>query len=273
MSLRFAAPRWVFLVVASLLAGFTCSEFWHRRSEQVIAAAPVPAENALTKTGPTDCRWAAEPITLDGVADELAWKQAQPLTNFTTYWANRRGKTPTVAKLLWDDKYLYFHAEMQDDDLYADVTEHDGNTWENDVFELFFRPDPQKLPYYEFEVSVANTKFDMFTPSRGSGHLRRWLKARKFGWETVVKRRGKLNTSDTSKDKAEGWSVEGRFPWSDFAPTGGKPAPDSVWHFALCRYDYSRSYPDPELTCTAPLTQPNFHRFEDYTPLRFVKAN
>lgn len=234
-------------------------------------AGPAAAEPELTRTGTTDCHWATGPITIDGVADEAAWKQAPPITNFTTYWAKRRGKTPTVAKLLWDDKYLYFHCEMQDDDLYGDVKEHDGNTWENDVFELFFRPDPKKLAYYEFEVSVANTKFDMFTPSRGAGHLRRWLKTRDFNWETAVKVRGKLNIPDTSTEKAEGWSVEGRYPWSDFAATGGQPAPGSVWHFALCRYDYSRSYMDAELTCTAPLTQPNFHRLEDYTPLRFVK--
>jgi hypothetical protein len=260
------------LAGCSLLAGFLISELRQENVVPVTRAAPMPVEPQLTRTGTTECRWTAEPITLDGVADEAAWKQAQPVTNFTTYWAKRRGRTPTVAKLLWDDKYLYFYCDMQDDDLYADVTEHDGNTWENDVFELFFRPDPAKLPYYEFEVSVANTKFDMFTPSRGSGHLRRWLKARNFGWETAVKPRGKLNTSDISIEKADGWSVEGRFPWSDFAATGGKPAAGSVWHFALCRYDYSRSYLDAELTCTAPLTQPNFHRIEDYTPLRFVKA-
>ena len=273
MSVRISLPRLLGLVACSLVVGFLWSD-WRRETATTVAqAAPMPAGPQLPKTGPTDCRWATSPITLDGVADEPAWQQAQAVTNFTTYWANRPGKTTTVAKLLWDDKYLYFHADMQDDDLFADVTEHDGVTWENDVFELFFRPDSKKLPYYEFEVSVANTHFDMFTPSRGSGHLRRWLKTRTFGWETVVKARGKLNTPDTSTEKAEGWSVEGRFPWSDFAPTGGKPAVGGIWHFALCRYDYSKSYPDAELTCTAPLTQPNFHRIEDYTELRFMKAD
>ena len=49
-------------------------------------------------------------------------------------------RTATTAKLLWDREYLYFFADMEDADLFADITEHDGNLWNNDVFELFFRP-------------------------------------------------------------------------------------------------------------------------------------
>ena len=39
-------------------------------------------------------------------------------------------RTATTAKLLWDREYLYFFADMEDADLFADVTEHDGKTWE-----------------------------------------------------------------------------------------------------------------------------------------------
>ena len=63
---------------------------------------------------------------------------------------------------------------MDDTDLYADVTEHDGQTWDNDVFELFFKPAEDKPGYYEFQVNAANTaKMDMFIPQQGSsGFLR-----------------------------------------------------------------------------------------------------
>jgi len=81
----------------------------------------------------------------------------------------RWAKTATKAKLLWDREYLYFFADMEDTDLYADVTEHDGMTWDNDVFELFFKPANDKPGYYEFQVNAAGTIMDMFLPRRGAG--------------------------------------------------------------------------------------------------------
>src|SRR5262249_59427283 len=78
-------------------------------------------------------------------------------------------KTATKARLLWDDNYLYFAAEMEDSDLYADVTQRNGMTWTNDVFELFFKPVEKKLAYYELQVNAANTQLELYFPSRGSG--------------------------------------------------------------------------------------------------------
>ena len=70
-------------------------------------------------------------------------------------------------------------------------------------------------------------------------------------------------------DRDEGWSVEGRIPWSAFAPTGGKPKPGAEWLFAICRYDYGPKGTDPITMSSAPLTRPSFHRYEDYGKLRF----
>src|SRR5688500_7744487 len=125
-----------------------------------VAAEPKPAPAA-------ECRWADTPIVLDGADDDPAWKHAQVIDSFGQPWlgdkaAALRGKTR--AKLLWDRDYLYFFAEMDDPDLFADVKEHDGAIWETDCFELFFRPGPDKPGYFEFEVNAANAVFDAFFP-------------------------------------------------------------------------------------------------------------
>jgi hypothetical protein len=139
-----------------------------------------------------------------------------------------------VDQELWDREYIYFHAEMEDSDLYADVTEHDGMTWDNDVFELFFRPDENKPPYYELQVNAAGTMLDIFFQRKGVG-FEQAKNDGDFHWKAAVIRRGTL---DNRTDRDEGWSVEGRIPWDDFARTGGRPAVGDVWRFALCRYDY-----------------------------------
>jgi glucose/arabinose dehydrogenase len=216
----------------------------------------------------TEVRWAQTPITLDGVADEEAWKHAHWVEHFSQPWLGDKDKPShrTRAALLWDEQYLYFYAEMQDEDLLAKVTQHDGFTWTDDVFELFFKPRKDATAYYEFEVSANNTTLDMFIPVRVEQFYFKYVKANPFGWQTVVKRRGTLNKSD---DKDEGWSVEGRFPWKDFAPTGGRPAAGDTWTYTLTRYDYVTGK-EPELYATAPLREKNFHKDDDYAPLKFV---
>ena len=219
-----------------------------------------------------ECRWADGPITIDGKADEAAWKNAQVIDNFYVPWLQpnpRAARTATKAKLLWDREYLYFFAEMEDADLFAIEKEHNGMTWEDDVFELFFKPAEDKPGYYEFQVNAAGTIMDMFLPRRGAGGFRRFKNDTTFHIEAKVHLRGTLNNW-TEKD--EGWSVEGRIPWKDFLRTGGRPQPGESWKFALCRYDYSVDFEGPELSTCAPLTMRDFHHFEDYASLKFVGA-
>ena len=153
-----------------------------------------------------ECRRAQARIKIDGVIDEVAWDKAQVLQGFSAFWDRRKAKSATKARLLWDDEYLYFCAEMEDVDLYADVKEHNGMCWTNDVFELFFKPAEDKLPYYEFQVNALNTVLEMYLPSRGAGGYQRFAPLGNLGMESAVKLDGTLNDW-TDKDK--GWTVEG----------------------------------------------------------------
>ncbi|HZN34315.1 MAG TPA: PQQ-dependent sugar dehydrogenase, partial [Pirellulaceae bacterium] len=228
----------------------------------------MPAEPVVL--GEYECRTAAGPIEIDGKGDEEAWKSAQPIERFGLPWLKesaRPSKTATKARLLWDRDYLYFQADLEDHDLFADVREHDGKCWDNDVFELFFRPAQDKPAYYEFQVNALGTKFDSIMP-KGNKTFEEIVKDGVFEWKTAVVRRGTL---DNRSDRDEGWSVEGRIPWSDLARTGGRPTAGDVWRFALCRYDYTLGQ-EPELSSCAPLTQRSFHQSEQYAKLKFVAA-
>src|SRR5262245_60841451 len=103
------------------------------------------------------CRWAEGSITIDGAADEADWQRAEVIDCFRQPWAGSAARTATRARLLWDRENLYFFADLEDGDLFADLTEHDAKTWLNDVFELFFKPAADKTAYYEFQVNAANT--------------------------------------------------------------------------------------------------------------------
>lgn len=217
-----------------------------------------------------ECRWTPTPITLDGRADEPVWAQAQPIERFTTPWLPEDpvGKTATRARLLWDADALYFHVDMVDGDLFANVTEHDGETWLNDVLELFLKPAVDKRGYFEFQVNAAGTTFDMFVPVKNDADSF-LVNSKKdlFAWQTKVVRRGTLNERD---DRDEGWSVEGRIPWIDLIQTGARPKPEETWRFAVCRYDYDKRWSEPNLSTNGRFTEVNFHQTEKFAPLKFI---
>ena len=220
-----------------------------------------------------ECRWADTPIVIDGKADDAAWKHAMAMDSFRLPWLgkdDRPAKQATRAKLLWDREHLYFFAEMDDRDVFADVTEQDGATYNNDVFELFFRPCRNHSGYYEFEVNAANTKLDAFFPRWDGDAIGGHIKKGDFHLETNVRVNGTLNKRD---DTDQGWCVEGRIPWVDFLRTGGRPVPGEEWAFSLCRCDFDKDWKGPELSTTAPIRVPKigpfFHQIEDYSPILF----
>ena len=219
-----------------------------------------------------ECRFATTPPKIDGIADDAAWKAAQLIDKFTLPWLKdkeRPARTATQARLLWDREYLYFVAELEDHDLFADITEHDGKTWFNDVLELFFKPALDKPSYYEFQVNAAGTTMDMFLLQRGIDDFEKAVRDGEFHFEAKVVRKGTLDYRD---DRDTGWTVEGRLPWTDFQRTGGRPEVNAKWKFALCRYDYTQGV-EPELSTMAPMktnATPDYHFYEDYADLKFV---
>src|SRR5262245_32152914 len=175
-------------------------------------------EKEKEKDGPAvvrkaECRGATGPIKINGVLDDIAWDNAQELTDFSVFWQKRPAATKTTARMLWDDRYLYFSADMEDADLFALTKERNGMTWEDDVFELFFKPSVKSPAYYEFQVNALNTQLELFLPSRGAGGYRRFAPLTKFGMETAVRRSGTLNNHE---DRDKGWTAEGRIPWTAF---------------------------------------------------------
>ncbi len=103
--------------VAAVLFLLLVASFFHERAEP---KAEVPVVRAA------ECRWAKSPIKIDGVINEAAWDGAQEIKDFAVFWQNRKARTATTARLLWDDAHLYFMADMEDQDLYADVKERNG---------------------------------------------------------------------------------------------------------------------------------------------------
>ena len=245
----------------------------HRNSHQIAIAlwfVLLASTKSALIADDFDCHWADVPIVIDGSDDDPAWKNASIIDRFRIPTsATPIPRAATRARLLWDRQYLYFFAEMEDRDLFADVDQHDGKTWSNDVFEIFLKPSREATGYYEFQINAAGTEMDMFLPDQKSGGYDSLKSNDPFHWKTQVRRNGTLNKRE---DRDQSWAVEGRIPWLDLMPTGCRPDIDEVWQLALCRYDYTLNE-KPELSSCAPLTKLDFHRCEDYASVRFASAS
>jgi hypothetical protein len=224
------------------------------------------------------CVRADRPIALDGKLDEATWAQAQvieglivpPKMNWSEFGMSRPrlATSRTHVRLLWDDRYLYMGAEMEDRDLYC-VTPagHDNAFGVDDIIELFVKPADDKPWYWELHIVPSGGTRDYFYARRGAGGEKRWMKY-DSGMEAATMLVG---TFDDWSDRDTKWVAEARIPWSAFDRWGGKPAPGDSWRFMVSRYDYSvHLEAGVELSAAAALPWENFHLFEDYPYVTFA---
>ncbi len=227
----------------------------------VMTAGPAGRARAEVKTTRAAvCRWADAPPKLDGKLDDACWRAAAPIEDFAAFWADAP-RSGTRAYLAWDHEALYYAAEMNDAELRAFGSNRNDHLWEGDVFEMFFKTGKDRLEYYEFQANPRGVVFEVAFPRRAP-------LGRPFNQEPVLGNKAVV-ALDQPGDQDRGWTVEGRIPWTAFAPSGGEPRPGASWSFAICRYDYGPAGTEPVLMSSAPLTQPSFHRYEDYGSLRF----
>jgi len=244
-----------------------------------LAQAPPPWGDpfSLDKAQAYQCARADKPIVIDGKLDEAAWAKAQQIERFivpsrmdwTTFSMTgpRRARSLTRAKIMWDDKYLYFAAEMEDRDIYCVTGKgHDNSFGTDDIIELFVKPSDAQPWYWEFHVVPSGGTRDYWYARRGAGGDKRWMKY-DSGMQGKVTLSG---TFDDWTDRDNEWIAEVRIPWAAFDKWGGRPKVGDDWKFLVSRYDYSVHLEDGcELSAAAPLPWQNYHLFEDYPYLVF----
>ncbi|HEY3913387.1 MAG TPA: carbohydrate-binding family 9-like protein [Verrucomicrobiae bacterium] len=186
------------------------------------------------------CHYTSNPIVVDGKLDDAAWEGA-PWTSYFVDIQDHNLPTPrfrTRVKMLWDDKFLYIGAELEEPHVWATLTNHDSVIFLDPDFEVFMDPDWDTHAYYEFEMNALNTTWDLMLnkPYMDKGTPNN-------AWEipgdkTAVHIDGTLNDpSDTDK----GWTVEIAFPWSvlgEHARHPGPPNEGEEWRINFSRVEW-----------------------------------
>jgi len=209
------------MVPPSILLALLLLIGWAPGGPQTLASVPV-----------YEARRALEAPSIDGNLLEEEWARAP----WTEAFSDIRGSDwprpayRTRVKMLWDEDYLYLGAEMEEPHLWGTLTRRDAIVYQDDDLEVFLDPDGNGRDYYEVEINVLGTVFDLFLdrPYREGGRA-------DIGWDlqgllTGIAIQGSVN--DPS-DRDQGWTVEMGIPWAHLTPPAqsrsrvhGDPGPD-----------------------------------------------
>ncbi len=164
-------------------------------------------------------------ITIDGKLDEDAWQAAPWTDDFVDIEGELRIKPRyrTRAKMLWDDRYFYIAAELEEPHLQASLTRRDSYIFhEDNDFEVFIDPDGDNHDYAELEMNALNTVWDLRLPKpyRDGGKAQDGWNIN--GLRTAVHKDGTLNDP---RDTDQGWTLEIAFPWEEMRKLQSRPTP------------------------------------------------
>lgn len=183
--------------------------------------------------------------TIDGVANEESWNSA----DWTDFFIDIEGDPKpapyfnTRVKMLWDEQFIYFYAEMEEEHVWGDITERDAVIFYNNDFEIFIKPN-QFQPYYaEFEVNALGTLWELFLarPYRRNGPvLDHWDLN---GTQVGIDIKGTLNNPN---DIDERWSVEMAIPIKPLndIDRGSELGAGNIWRINFSRVQWQHQITD-----------------------------
>jgi hypothetical protein len=63
--------------------------------------------------------------------------------------------------MLWDYKYFYIAAQLQEPHIWATIKERDAIIYQDNDFEIFIDPDGDSHNYYEVEINAFGAFWDL----------------------------------------------------------------------------------------------------------------
>ena len=210
-------------------------------------------------------RRTASPIVVDGKFDEPAWFAAPSVGPFEFAWHASGEKEQTVAKMLWDDEYLYVAYVCQDAHIWAEHTKRDSSVWLDDAVEVFTAPNPERPnEYYNVEMSVSGASLDHFHP-KGVGPKP------ESGWNPELKIATTVQGSLNDDGDADSyWTLEVAIPFAAYEKSAKStpPKPGDVWNLNLNRLGGKTNEQFSQWSRgTGP--EPAFHRPQDFGRVTF----
>ncbi len=169
-----------------------------------------------------------------------------------------------VAYVGYSAEHLCFYMWLEDTTIYTEARKDNERMWTlGDTVEAFVKPGEDREDYWEIHITPNDLIMDIHIPSRDK------LTTGAVSWEEVIAADSKSARQVQVAEEENAWAVELRIPWTAFGMETA-PVPGVAWQFNVGRYNYPGHLEDPENSATAHLTEPGFHRYEEFTDLVFA---
>ena len=164
-------------------------------------------------------------------------------SDFIDIEGEKEPKYKTRVKMLWDEKFLYFFAELQEPHIWATLKQRDTIIFYNNDFEIFIDPTGDTHNYLELEVNALNTVWDLFLTKPYRNHGKAIDQWDINGLETAVSIEGTLNDNSDIDTK---WNVEIAIPWDVLLKAGdsNKIPKNSYWRINFSRVNWDFDFID-----------------------------
>jgi cellulose/xylan binding protein with CBM9 domain len=171
-------------------------------------------------------------IQVDGKLNESAWAAAPVIGPFVNNQDGSASSISTEARILYDDKFIYFAFRNVDENIWATMTKRDAHLWEEEVIEIFVQADPENTNYIELEVNPLGAMFDAYLLDiRKPLHHESW-NSEKLKWAVQVQ--GTVDGKPGDKE----WTCEIALPLEDVATAPHTPPqPGDRWRVNLYRIE------------------------------------
>ncbi len=238
----------IFVLLLSFLVFQSCDQ--KQTTEQASASLNVLSEIPVLDIEFIPEKYVAyktkSPINVDGELTEGEWGGIEWTNEFKDLEGDKKPKPlySTKVKMVWDDDYFYFGAELIEPHIWATLKNHDDIVLYNNDFEIFIDPDGDTHEYCEIEMNAFETVWDLILtkPYRDKAKvINSW---HIYGMKKAVKVYGTIN--DPS-DLDEKWTLEIAIPWKvmeELASHGGAPVNGEQWRVNFLRVNWQPDFSD-----------------------------
>ena len=159
------------------------------------------------------CYRTLSPIVMDGKLDDPSWL----VTDWTESFVDIEGRLKpkpfydTKVKMLWDDRYFYFAAKLEDPHIWATLKMRDTVIFKNNNFEIFLDPDGDTHNYMELEVNAFATEWDLLLLA--PYHDKKNVAFDSWDISGLITKVSVDGTINNPADRDNEWSVEIAIPW------------------------------------------------------------
>lgn len=185
-------------------------------------------------------------IIIDGDVYDDVWKNV-PWSDFFVDIEGVNMPTPyyeTRMKMLWDNDFLYIAAELEEQNIWGYLENHDDIIYRDNDFEVFIDPTGDGLNYFEIEINTLGSILDLFMSKPYNKRGKADLTWNAEGLKKAVKIYGSKN--DTTREDIK-WTVELAIPWTAYnnrIPELRKPESGDIWRMNFSRVQWETEYCD-----------------------------